>query len=103
MKCNFVRPLAVAAVLAVFSPGAALSAGGENAYPIAGLKPYQRPEGAPVITFMQKDAAWYSGALAGVSQPYPPSLWFLDNQGAWFNPFLRPGMKPPYDIRDHHK
>ena len=87
----------------VFFSGVALSAGAENAYPVSGLKPDQRPEGAPVIRFMSKDAAWHLNALAGVSRPYPQSLWFLDNQGGWFNPFLRPGMKPPYDIRDHHK
>ena len=69
---------------------------------IAGAAPNQRPEGAPVIRFFSKDAHWYEQALKGVSQPYPRTLSFLDNQGAWFNPFQHPGMVGPYDIRGHH-
>ncbi len=94
--------MAGAAVLFAVLGGAAFAAQDDEAYPVAGLKPDQRPAGAPVISFMQKDAAWYSSALSGVSRPYPPSLWFLDNQGAWFNPFQYPGMRPPYDIRSRH-
>ncbi len=95
--------IAGAAISLAVLGGAALAAQDGGAYPVAGLKPDQRPAGAPVISFMQKDAAWYSRALSGVSKPYPPSLWFLDNQGAWFNPFQHPGMLPPYDIRSRHK
>lgn len=69
---------------------------------IAGVEPSVRPEGAPVITEMAKDAAWYSLALTGVSQPYPASLRFLEDQGAWFTPFIHPGMTGPYDIRSWH-
>lgn len=68
-------------------------------YPIAGLAPAQRPIGAPIITQFNKDAAWYSQALHGVDRPYPPSLRFLEDQGAWHTPFNRPGMPPPYDLR----
>jgi len=70
---------------------------------IAGVNPSQRPEGAPVITEFKKDGAWYTRALTGVIPPYPASLRFLEDQGAWFNPFLYPGMPPPYDIRGWHK
>ena len=70
---------------------------------IAGVEPSQRPEGAPVITEFKKDGAWYARALSGVIPPYPASLRFLEDQGAWFNPFLYPGMLPPYDIRGWHK
>lgn len=70
--------------------------------PIAGLEPSMRPAGAPVITTYHKDAAWYRYALTGISQPYPASLRFLEDQGAWHNPFVRPGMTGRYDIRNWH-
>ncbi len=69
---------------------------------IAGVNPSERPEGAPVITTYVKDGAWYAQALTGVSQPYPWTLRFLENQGAWFTPFIHPGMTGPYDIRGWH-
>lgn len=69
---------------------------------IAGLHPAKRPEAAPVIVEMKKDAAWYRHALTGVEQPYPASLRFLEDQGAWFTPFIHPGMTGPYDIRGWH-
>ncbi len=67
-------------------------------YPIAGTTPWQRPVGAPVIEWVQHDRAWFAKALTGISQPYPRSLYFLDNQGNWYTPFNRPGM-PAYDLR----
>ncbi len=76
---------------------------GVSAYPIAGVKPDQRPEGAPVIKEFKKDAEWYARALHGVVPPYPASLHFLENQGAWYTPFNHPGMTGPYDIRGWHK
>lgn len=69
---------------------------------IAGLEPSQRPANAPVLSEMAKDAAWYARALTGVEQPYPASLRFLEDQGAWFSPFVHPGMTGPYDIRHWH-
>ena len=74
-----------------------------SAYPIAGVNPSQRPEGAPVIKEFAKDADWYANALRGVTIPYPASLHFLENQGAWYTPFIHPGMTGPYDIRGWHK
>ena len=74
-----------------------------SAYPIAGVKPDQRPEGAPVIKEFVKDGAWYKNALNGVDSPYPASLHFLENQGGWYTPFNHPGMTGPYDIRGWHK
>ncbi len=68
-------------------------------YPIAGLKPYERPTGAPVIEQVVKDAAWYQNALTGISKPYPGSLGFLEDQGNWYTPFIHPGMTGGYDIR----
>lgn len=69
---------------------------------IAGVEPSLRPQAAPVLTRLSKDAAWYELALSGVSRPYPVSLRFLEDQGAWFNPFLHAGMTGPYDIRGWH-
>jgi hypothetical protein len=70
---------------------------------VAGLTPSERPAGAPIVTEMPKDAAWYEQALTGVEAPYPASLRFLEDQGAWFSPFLHPGMTGPYDIRHWHE
>lgn len=70
---------------------------------IAGVKPDQRPENAPVIMEVRKDNAWYAKALTGISQPFPNSLRFLDDQGNWYTPFNRPGMTGPYDIRGWHQ
>jgi len=74
----------------------------EYSFPVGGLTPSQRPAGAPVISTFDKDAAWYNHALHGVARPYPHSLRFLEDQGAWHTPFNRPGMPPPYDIRGWH-
>jgi len=70
--------------------------------PIAGLVPDRRPVAAPTISEFAKDAAWYAQAVHGVEGPYPASLRFLEDQGAWFTPFSRPGMTGPYDIRRWH-
>jgi hypothetical protein len=69
---------------------------------IAGSNPAQRPD-APVIQHHVKTPQWYQQALHGVWQPYPPSLRFLENQGAWYTPFNRPGMTGVYDIRYWHQ
>ena len=74
-----------------------------DAYPIAGINPSERPLGAPVIQSVQRDMSWYQTALTGVSQPYPNSLLFLENQGNWYTPFNRPGMPGRYDIRGWYR
>ena len=71
-------------------------------FPVAGVRPYQRPDGAPVVTDVDKGPGWYDQALTGVSKPYPHSLRFLEDQGNWYTPFNRPGMNAPYDIRGWH-
>ncbi len=71
--------------------------------PVAGLKPDQRPAGAPVVTQENKDAAWYRKALTGLEPPYPTSFRFLEDQGNWYTPFTRAGMTGPYDIRNWHR
>ena len=70
---------------------------------VAGTKPYQRPQGAPIIRQVDKNAPWKQTQLYGVSKPYPDSLKFLKDQGNWFSPFMHPGMRGPYDIRGWHK
>jgi hypothetical protein len=85
------------ASLAAFSPDSSVA---EDF--VAGVEPSRRPAGAPVQTATVKDAAWYSQALTGVSRPYPASLRFLENQGAWYTPFNRPGMTGSYDLRNWH-
>ena len=72
-------------------------------YPVAGVTPYERPQGAPSITAVVHDADWYQRALTGISRPYPSSLRFLENQGNWYTPFIHPGMGHPYDIRGWHR
>lgn len=79
---------------------AAGSQGGD--YPIAGVNPDRRPDGAPVITDVVKDGQWYTQALTGVESPYPASLRFLEDQGNWFTPFSHPGMTGRYDLRHWH-
>lgn len=72
------------------------------AYPIAGVNPSQRPEGAPTITEFPKSDNWYLKAVRGVVPPYPSSIrLMLLSQGKWYTPFSRPGM-PRYDLRDLH-
>jgi hypothetical protein len=77
-------------------------AGGSD-YPIAGTQPSQRPVGAPTITEVAKPPGWYARALTGVTQPYPASLRFLEDQGNWYTPFNRPGMHGRYDIRGWYR
>lgn len=90
--------------VAVIGAGAVIivTAAAHAAVSIAGLTPDRRPEGAPVITSVVKDAKWYDTALRGISKPYPDSLKFLDNQGNWYTPFNHPGMPGFYDIRGLH-
>jgi len=96
MKAKTVTIAALVGV-AVAGWGPIVSAEGE--YPIAGTQPSQRPQGAPVVTTVNRTPEWYRYALMGVSRPYPKSLSFLENQGNWYTPFNRPGMHGRYDIR----
>lgn len=69
---------------------------------VAGTEPSLRPQKAPAITEVPKNAEWYLGALVGVEKPYPHSLRFWEDQGNWFTPFRKPGMTGPYDHRGWH-
>ena len=71
---------------------------------VAGLAPNQRPVDAPVIQEFSPNADWRTQSLAGISEPIPASLDFIDNQGAWYTPFNHPGMPGYYDLRNlHHR
>ena len=95
--------VAVVVALGVAAVGRGVPASAEEGYPIAGTQPWARPAGAPVILEVQKPAGWYTRALTGISQPYPSSLRFLEDQGNWYTPFNRPGMHGRYDIRGWHR
>lgn len=69
---------------------------------VAGLAPHQRPAGAPVIKEFARSDAWRKAALTGVDEPLPAGLKFLDSQGAWYSPFVHPGMPGYYDLRQWH-
>lgn len=94
------RTLSLCVGAAVFLAAHGPAQSQEQQY-IAGLAPSVRPP-APVLTDYPKPQAWYVAALRGVEPPYPPSLVFLDSQGAWFQPFIHPGMTGPYDLRGWH-
>ena len=70
---------------------------------IAGLRPHERPAEAPEIKEMTKPGSWYARSLTGLSEPYPSSFRFLEDQENWYSPFNRPGMTGPYDLRGWHR
>jgi hypothetical protein len=84
----------------VLALGAAIPARAE--FPMAGVDPSQRPQGAPRISEVVRGPDWYARALTGISQPYPASLRFLEDQGNWYTPFIHPGMPGRYDLRGWH-
>ena len=67
---------------------------------IAGVDPAQRPVDAPVVSEVQHGDAWRERALRGISEPYPASLGFIEDQGNWYTPFDHPNATGVYDIRD---
>lgn len=79
------------------------SAYAQTAPYIAGMQPDQRPAGAPATTEYAKPADWLAKATHGIEKPHPSSLKFLNDQGAWYTPFTRPGMPGRYDIRHWHQ
>ncbi|CDI03900.1 exported hypothetical protein [Candidatus Competibacter denitrificans Run_A_D11] len=97
-KAKIILGLAIAAL----SSPSVIIAATDNLF-IAGINPDQRPANTPIILEAFKDQAWYAKALTGVTQPYPNSLRFLDDQGNWYTPFNRPGMTGRYDIRGWHR
>ena len=88
-------------VLLALAPSSRLMAADQQF--VAGVKPFERPANAPVITKTQHAPGWREQVLTGVSKPVPQHILnFLDDQGHWFNPFTRSGMTGKYDIRGWH-
>lgn len=68
---------------------------------VSGLRPDRRPEGFPSISVSPPvDVA---AALTGIPAADPAAFGWLASQGAWFTPFVRPGMPGPYDVRGWHR
>lgn len=95
MPRSFYSRISLALAFAIAAPALATAEG----FPIAGLTPNQRPAGAPVITRFTPPSNWDERMFHGVSRPLPVNLEWTKDQGAWFTPFNRPGMRPPYDLR----
>lgn len=68
---------------------------------VAGLKPDERPAGAPVISTFQPTEARQAMALKGIAEPRN-GVGFVKDQGAWYTPFDRPNLPDRYDIRGMH-
>jgi hypothetical protein len=63
----------------------------------------KRPTQAKVIETYDKPKGWYAQALTGLQPPYPSNFRFLEDQEAWYTPFIEPGMRGRYDIRGWHE
>lgn len=83
----------------IFSQFLLSTAAVAQALEVAGLRPDQRPVGAPVIERFEQSEAWKAQALKGIDPPQT-GVEFLKNQGAWYTPFNQPNMPGRYDIRD---
>jgi hypothetical protein len=104
MKYGFRKILLL--LLVPVLPGVAAAAEpaeGAAARYVAALKREHRPSGAPAITEFVPGAEWRRRSLTGISSPVPASLAFLDHQGAWYTPFISPGMPGAYDLRVWHR
>ncbi len=105
MRFGLIARAAVALYLCAWAVSVAVNpaAAGQERGWVAGVQPDRRPENAPVIRQYEKSGDWYGQALEGIEQPYPYSLRFLEDQGAWYTPFSRAGMTGRYDIRGLHQ
>lgn len=102
MKRAFSRSACALALSIGVAGGMSGGAVAQDAVVVGGLTPSVRPAGLPAIHGVHNGVDWYRRALTGVSEPYPKSLLWLDNQGEWYTPFSRPGMPGVYDIRNWH-
>lgn len=95
-------PAGVAALFLVCAFGSqALRAAEPESTTIAGVRPYERPAGAPALRASDRDRS-EQRQFRGVATPYPASLRFVANHGGWFTPFTEPGMTGRYDLRGYH-
>jgi hypothetical protein len=100
MKYSIIMVAAFAIGLSMAVAAEELPMGGRH---VAGSTPQQRPRGTPVIKDAPASSERRMAALAGISEPVPASLKFLNDQGAWYTPFDQPGMPGYYDIRQWHR
>jgi hypothetical protein len=100
MSLRAFSPTWLLVAIAAFCVPAAAQAPAEPV--IAGLSPHQRPVDAPILGQFSPDLKWRARTLHGISEPVPPTLRFIDSQGAWYTPFDRPGMPGRYDLRGWH-
>lgn len=96
-----VRNMSIHRLLLVSLLGFRLAAAQADAGPVAGLRPFERPSGAPIITVFEPSEAWKAQARRGIPEAQP-GLDFLKDQGAWYTPFTQPNMPGRYDIRRLH-
>ena len=82
-------------------PLAALGAVHAQESLVSGLRPYERPVGAPVIHEFAPGEGWAGRAVRGLGEPLT-GVGFLKDQGAWYTPFDRPNLPGRYDIRGLH-
>lgn len=68
---------------------------------VAGLRPFERPATAPIVTVFEPGDVWRARALHGVGE-VQNGVGFLKDQGAWYTPFTQPNMPGRYDIRGLH-
>jgi hypothetical protein len=100
LKTIMAAAFCLAAALGTWPAWKAMARG----YPLAGVAPGERPVGAPKIMKPARGGAWEKKAYRGVSKPYPPSIVnMLRDQGGWYTPFLRRGLRGRYDLRKLHR
>ena len=84
------------------APASATAAAQPAGVPVAGLRPYERPEGAPRQAEPTATPEQMGCWLRGVSQPHPGNVESIAGTGHWWVPLRGPGMTPPYDPRGWH-
>lgn len=98
---NRISVAAAAVFMASAIASYALRAAEPEAVAIAGVRPYERPAGAPAMRASDRDRS-DERQFRGVVAPYPATLRFVANHGGWFTPFTEPGMTGRYDLRGYH-
>lgn len=86
---------------ALAAPSATSSAKTDGSW-VSGLTPMQRRQDAPRLESFTPTTEQAKQRLRGVTEPTPPDLLNLAQQGPWYIPFFRPGATGPYDIRQLH-
>ena len=102
IKTGLLAPTLAGMILVgvVLVPAASAADQPANTVFVAGLAPYERPVGFPVLRVPPANAVRSAEATHGIVGEVPKSITnFLKDQGAWYTPFSRPGAKSPYDLR----